>query len=240
MIHQIVSWNWQIYFNVVQFPHYNTDPSLRFDELSSCACLQRLSDETLNYSFITTQRPPLSGPSWRIKPLVCRTLRSRRRQSLHQLWNALQAKLMFLGHLLGHFLGHSFVQSLSADWIYFSCLSESLVAFWPPTSPPTSPPTFVICTNFVRLMVLELLLFNSASSSDVLLGFFWFASLSRHQVLFFDDIFGDILRNTLGNTICNTLCWSQKCYCHKNTVDCPPVSYSRFHFEKKKGQISDH
>jgi hypothetical protein len=36
--------------------------------------------------------------------------------SLHQLWNALQAKLMFLGH--------SFVLSLSADWI-FSCLSVS-------------------------------------------------------------------------------------------------------------------
>ena len=44
---------------------------------SNISNTSKLSDETLNYPFISTLRPPLSGPSWRIKPLVCKTLKSR-------------------------------------------------------------------------------------------------------------------------------------------------------------------
>ena len=45
---------------------------------SNISNTSKLSDGTLNYPFITTQHPPLSCPSWWIKPLVCRMLRSRR------------------------------------------------------------------------------------------------------------------------------------------------------------------
>ena len=117
---------------------------------SNISNTSKLSDEILNYPFITTQRPPLSGSSWRIKPLVCRTLRSRR----IVLTSTLKC-VASEADVSRTFLGHSFVQFLSADWISFSAFQWVEV--------PTLLVTLLV-TKLVTKLVTELMTFSFANN----------------------------------------------------------------------------
>lgn len=89
---------------------------------SNISNTSKLSDETLNYPFTTTQRPPLSGPSWRIKPLVCRTLRSRR--------IVLASTLKCVASCINRSMPtHSYRLRMSAWMYHYRCISHRLSRF---------------------------------------------------------------------------------------------------------------